>query len=475
MRAQVSESASSDLGSVGSPSVRQVRLNRIVVKDGGCVVEIDGKQFSVANYSAFGLAIQVQNPRDLKDEYRDVPLFLEGTLIDRLALNRVRDEATEGGYTVAFEILGEPLKLAKMMAIDRAHLVIREHATALARDETVPDTFRDLVYRIKDSLEHIESLVNGLRKGQDLTSAEDVLAFENTVTDVISGHMNALLAPTFESLARTLKSAQPKSAKIAYEFFREQLKHLIYQSPLSERAFRKPLGYPGDFEMMNFIYRAEDHGESLFGKCLHQYFVRHPNAQAVRNRADYLKAQIRDVLARHKTKEPLQILSVACGPALEVQMLLKEGIDRNKIEIHLLDQDLSALQHAQLQLRTTGKRIGNGPQIHYIHKTIKEVIIGGLSRNYDFIYSAGLFDYFSDPVARLAAAKLLSHVSPGGQLVIGNFAASPGHQGLMELAFDWNLIYRTEQDLRRLYRDLGENVRVDHEPERINLFFVISK
>ena len=45
----------------------------------------------------------------------------------------------------------------------------------------------------------------------------------------------------------------------------------------------------------------------------------------------------------------------------------------------------------------------------------------------------------------------------------------------MELALDWNLIYRTDGDLRALYAGLGAKITIEAEPERINLFAVLEK
>src|SRR5262249_17542349 len=40
------------------------------------------------------------------------------------------------------------------------------------------------------------------------------------------------------------------------------------QAPLMRRALEKPLGYAGDYEMMNMLYRDPAEGETLFGKAL---------------------------------------------------------------------------------------------------------------------------------------------------------------------------------------------------------------
>ena len=118
----------------------------------------------------------------------------------------------------------------------------------------------------------------------------------------------------------------------------------------------------------------------------------------------------------------------------------------------------------------------NSPaKLNFVNKAIKNVITRGLSdADFDVIYSAGLFDYFSDPVAQLGAKALFKHLKPGGKLVIGNFNQTTPNQFTMRLALDWSLIYRSEDDLKRLYANLGE-LNIEQEPEGVNLFCVIRK
>ena len=121
--------------------------------------------------------------------------------------------------------------------------------------------------------------------------------------------------------------------------FPEQLKELIYQSSFAHRSVAKPLGYAGDFEMMNIIYRNEAAGDSLFGKCLHAYWLSHPEAKAVRNRSRYLFGLLSNVIRQYEGA-PLKIGSIACGPAREVQMILEsaeeQNLDLTNCEFHLL-------------------------------------------------------------------------------------------------------------------------------------------
>ncbi len=107
---------------------------------------------------------------------------------------------------------------------------------------------------------------------------------------------------------------------------------------------------------------------------------------------------------------------------------------------------------------------------------MRNIIRYGLPLNdIHLIYSAGLFDYFTDPVAIYAARRLTEALVPGGCLVIGNFSMNNPNQFAMGLIMDWNLIYRSEQTMNDLYGNIGSSYLLEKEENGINLFANIIK
>jgi cyclopropane fatty-acyl-phospholipid synthase-like methyltransferase len=81
------------------------------------------------------------------------------------------------------------------------------------------------------------------------------------------------------------------------------------------------------------------------------------------------------------------------------------------------------------------------------------------------IYSAGLFDYFDERVAARLVSNLKKLLKGDGVMVIANFGDKYNNSsaGLMEWATNWYLIYRTEEDLRKIFLDAGfssENLKL---------------
>jgi hypothetical protein len=217
----------------------------------------------------------------------------------------------------------------------------------------------------------------------------------------------------------------------------------------------------------------------LFARCLSYYWVQQPAAQAVRNRANYLLRKINETVESRPNKSIIRILSVASGPAMEWQKFIESGNLRDGLEIQvdLLDQDENALKHAQNRMKVLlAKHKQNSIKFNYLNKSIKNIITKGLGTvSYDLIYTAGLFDYFSDPVAKFSGQKLFDGLQVGGSLIIGNFNIENPNSTIMDLALDWQLIYRSESDMLNLFSSLSDKVWNDKEDLGINLFCNIEK
>ena len=386
----------------------------------------------------------------------------------------MRQSESTAGFSVAFEVTGRPLNVVGL----KAALAAQESIALSERRRQVraaaPEDFRRLVYEFKDHLETLRSHVRAAERTRELNHNDEVADYEAAFVGVITRSLHDSLDPGYQEMSRQLNAMDEDTRAACLEFFSEQIRPLLHEGPLARRSLERPRGYAGDFEMMRFAYRAELVGHSLFGKCVHAYVTSHPNAQAVRNRADYVVGKIKGQIERARSMDrKLRVLSVACGPACEIQQLIETGEDLSGLEIHLMDQDLDALQTAQRDIEVAARTAGVKVDVHFVHKAIRNVIVKGLDEEYDFIYSAGLFDYFSDPVAEKAARRFVDAMAPGGQVVIGNFTTSPQNQLFMEFALDWTLIYRNELDLQRLYRKVSSSISIEAEPNGINLFAVL--
>lgn len=230
-------------------------------------------------------------------------------------------------------------------------------------------------------------------------------------------------------------------------------------SPFMTRTNLKPRGYSGDSIMMKMIYNDKFEGDSTFGKLMHKHPIEHPAAQAVRNRRDLI-AKILGELKARKLKgngQKIKILSVACGPAFELQDVITSTEDCARFHFTLLDQDENALDEARNQIAGIEKKLGAEVEADYLNESVRTLLkTAELSKrwgNFDYIYSMGLFDYLTPPVAKAVMGKLYQILNIGGEMAIGNFHISNASRYYMEYWLDWVLYYRTEHDFIDLLRN----------------------
>jgi extracellular factor (EF) 3-hydroxypalmitic acid methyl ester biosynthesis protein len=446
-------------------------------------LEFPSGSFEVSNYSATGIAIVVPMGAD---QFTKTEVYTASHLVDgikvgsyQLCLARKVQLGAGEGIQVAFELKSGSVPIDKIHTAIKFRKVLHGFSETQREMEKIPQDFRRLTLEAKLFLQNLEVQVEELRAERKYCSLQELQNFEETLIPIAADFIAQFFKPGYAQLEQSLQNVPEANLPSCIAFFREQLKELIYQSSFAHRSVAKPLGYAGDFEMMNIIYRNEPAGDSLFGKCLHAYWLSHPEAKAVRNRSRYLFGLLSNVI-RRSAGAPMKIGSIACGPAREVQMILEsadsQGLNLANCEFHLLDQDIKALKHSHERLWEIAKVTSSPAKLNFVNKAIKNVITRGLpDADFDVIYSAGLFDYFSDPVAQLGAKALFKHVKPGGQLVIGNFNMTTPNQFTMRLALDWSLIYRSEEDLNRLFGNLGGDLRIEREAEGVNLFCLIRK
>jgi extracellular factor (EF) 3-hydroxypalmitic acid methyl ester biosynthesis protein len=265
-------------------------------------------------------------------------------------------------------------------------------------------------------------------------------------------------------------------------YFRKQLWNYILCSPFMARTNLKPRGYSGDSEMMRMLYANNYQGDSTFAKIMHKHPLSHPAAQAVRNR----RKLISKMLVKLKKKDrphpenPIKILSVACGPAFELQDILQCKQDCSLYHFTLLDQDRHALFEAANLITQIENSLDTKIPASYLNESVRTMLATAKLEKkwgrFDYIYSMGLFDYLTPPVAKTVLLKLYQLLKNGGEMVIGNFHVSNSSKYYMEYWLDWVLYYRTEDDFVDLLKDVSTaDVKVSFEDTGSQMFLQVTR
>ena len=287
------------------------------------------------------------------------------------------------------------------------------------------------------------------------------------------------LSEEIDAALRTATAAERQPLK---EFSRALLQQYLVQAPCWQRALRKPLGYPGDFEVMKFMYEDQFAGPTLFAKAVSLAGLWTRPGIAVRARKDLIRQRLSALIDAHAaTGTPVKILSIAAGPAQEIFELLQERqAIPVPVQIVLFDQDRGALTYAYSRLKPLiDQRWAGTVSIVYLQDSIKRLLRDAtIFRSFgafDAIFACGLFDYLELPTAVTLAKNLHQNLLPGGMLYLGNMVPTQPNRWFMELHLDWTLIYRTHAEMLELARAAAPGVpsEIVEEPTGINPFVAI--
>lgn len=242
-------------------------------------------------------------------------------------------------------------------------------------------------------------------------------------------------------------------------YLRRHLWPYISASAFMRRTNLKPRGYAGDAELMVMIYEQRHLGASTFDQLMHDHGIQTAAAEAVRNRRSLVPRLLREAQARARSGAArLRIMSLACGPAWELGDVFLAPGDLARFEVSLLDQDAHALELARATVGRVEARLGGPVAVRYHQDSVRTMLrTRDLEARFgaqDFIYSMGLFDYLTAPVARAVLARMYALLAPGGVLVVGNFHARTPTRLHMDYWGDWPLTYRTEDSFLALAEGL---------------------
>jgi len=284
----------------------------------------------------------------------------------------------------------------------------------------------------------------------------------------------------FSNFENEAKQVAPEESIIHRAFCRRELHPLTLCSPFVHRSFTKPLGYAGDYQMVNMMLEVPLEGPSLYAKIVNHWCLRQGAPAAHRNRIDILVEHLTNEAKRMKQlRRRLRIMNVGCGPAVEVQRFIRESEFAEDCDFTLMDFNDETIAYANDCIKAAMRMSGRHVNINFVHKSVDELLKevaglrGGQEHNlYDMVYCAGLFDYLSDRTCKRLMQHFVNWASPGGLVVSTNVHACNPVRFFMEHIMEWHLIYRDEARMHALVGNTGK-VRVDST--NINVFLEIRK
>jgi extracellular factor (EF) 3-hydroxypalmitic acid methyl ester biosynthesis protein len=297
------------------------------------------------------------------------------------------------------------------------------------------------------------------------------------------------MVPAFDRMHEQLEAVsdkiEPELRPVHQNFSQRQLHPLVMCSPFAYRTFNKPLGYAGDYEMVNMIARDPYEGGSLFAKVVNYWFLSQWPAKAHRNRITYLKERlVEESLRGERMGRPIRIFNLGCGPAREIQEFVAQDPLAEFADFTLLDFNPETVQHVTEALNNAKRQHGRGTRIQVQKRSVQQLLkdgwkpqIQGVGGQYDLVYCAGLFDYLPDRTCKHLMNMFYSWLAPGGLLVATNVDCCQPFRNMLEFVLDWHLIYRdTGRGMKlRPERAPGDALVTKRDSTTVNIFIEVRK
>ncbi|MFH1856390.1 MAG: PilZ domain-containing protein [Candidatus Omnitrophota bacterium] len=440
----------------------------------------------VINFSEFGIAFAIKRQINLilKENFL-LPSFnisLENNLIYVGKANIVCLEKNGDKIIVRCALSGS-VDIEKVFFVAKTKMLSEELKTSIlaiketmvidARFKSEIADIRFFLTRLKSELDEKEKTLN-LKKNRDYGFKIILDSFFEIAFKELNRH--------FFNMWQIVKdfSKDKDKYKLYKDYFQKHLLDLFLGSHFYKWAFVKPLGYVGDYMIIEMIYGKSDSGESLFDKLISRYAYYKKMSVAVRNRLPYLRQKFNSLL-EEKTSGELKIMSIGSGSAREIRFLAEENENIDRYNITLIEGDKEAIAYSQRKISEVLIKNKKNMKISYINKAIDQLIkekdlIGELGK-YDLIYSLGLFDYLSLNMAKRLTTRLYEFLNYGGKLIIGNADSVGENQIHMDFILEWNILYRSKAEMMKFINklDCPRKVYFETENTKTTNFLIIEK
>ncbi|MEM6471366.1 MAG: class I SAM-dependent methyltransferase [Planctomycetota bacterium] len=368
----------------------------------------------------------------------------------------------------------------------------------------VSSSFRESVTNLRNYLQELRRWLEHWETEAGIEAERDRGRVLDFVRDV-----DQEIAPRFADLNGAFEDASQSVSRKDLPYYRafaqRELHPLLMASPFMYRAFNKPLGYAGDYQMVRMMLEEPWHGGNTFAKLVNASALRHDAPAAHRNRIELLQQALSretfrtlsDQFAQAPNGSPtetktgsgasgrrVRVLNIGCGPAEEIKRFVTREPASSRVEFHLVDFNLETLEFVNSNLVKDAKAARPDVSISTEQRSVHEILkwaqeTGDQSGEpfgdpFDLVYCAGLFDYLRDATCGFLIELFYKWVRPGGLVLLTNVTPSHSSIAMMGMVLDWNLELRSQEQMLALIPDLGEQ-RCYVDETGVNVFLEVRK
>ncbi|MCB2219789.1 MAG: SDR family NAD(P)-dependent oxidoreductase [Bacteroidetes bacterium] len=234
--------------------------------------------------------------------------------------------------------------------------------------------------------------------------------------------------------------------------FYSLFEHYSKKSTVFKRCLLKPEGYPGDYVLMNNIYKNEILSNGI-GYYLDKRFLKAESTESIRQRSNWVIKNISKQI-NSTGLNSVTILDIGCGP----MYLEKELINyNNKTDFNIIgvDYDKNALNFAKNEIQSKAKSFKSF-QLNILDPVKLKEVLNEISE-VDFIICMGLFDYLSNDKAIGLIKGIKAACKSTTELFIGNYQPNLTNRTEMEWMLDWWLEYKDQDQIENILIKAGIN------------------
>ena len=442
------------------------------------LVRLHDKEVDLVDLSMSGLALELPASEMngfVQDAEVPLELAFQGDTLFRGTARVARIEATNRGTKLGVSLPTSYLDLPAIKTkILQASAVSDEKLCIKAVRSHVSEVYRtfiaDLLYVLRSYQVEITEFVD-----QTSPEPEEVEAFLQACEEQAVPQWRRFCEQGNDLVT---KMASPEEVRWSKKYTEALVTPETLVSPLQQRAYEKPLGYPGDYRVMDYAYDWKREGSDPYAQLVHRLALE--PMRCVRTRLEKQQDIIRQEVERSNGSRPVKITNIACGTAQEILNLLNQNAFTVPVDMTLVDQEKNTLAFAYERTYPHVQRLKGQVTLNYWNTSFKQLMrpdslfdqLGGQ----DLIYSLGMFDYLKEKRAKTLVRDLYKHVAPGGLLVIANLKEGGISKWTSEFTSDWSMIYRTEGEMAALAEGLeAAEVSLQHDALEEVVFLCVRR
>lgn len=260
------------------------------------------------------------------------------------------------------------------------------------------------------------------------------------------------------------------------KIFINRIRQLFMRGVYIEWSLKKPYGYAGDFKIIDDIYQNNP-TTTGFDRLFDNYYQMSAICVAVRNRKEDFKRLISDFIHDSQTN-PIKVMNLASGSAREIKEILSsDTLSNKKVNFDCYDNEDKAIEYAKTLLSSFSNI--NFTKKNALRLAATKSIEKSTGSKYDIIYATGLFDYLTHKVSSRLVHNIKKLLKTNGILAISNVRDKYSNPSVhfMEWVGDWNLIYRTDDEFKKIFLDAGfeEDELTSHYEQQGIMQYIFAK